>query len=328
MLRCMCQLQDCIVQVEEPVSIKGPFKFQINDPEGETLLRLSADKLDTAKTWVKTLHAVGLRIRGFRRLTAVTLPGWQPRQEAAVVQQGYSKSFASFGRALSGKWSSVTVPPNIAAAGDSIDSELSIRFNQPPHGLHHAGLQQQLHSGQAAEAAAAAAAAGQDSSSSGCQEVAEEISLRPRPSVGPPTAQLQYPVRHDVMSDEDDVMSLDDNAGQMNHLARLRQKCRTRWAKCRLSSKRERRRHTYNDAVAGAMPASAPGAARGADAAAGDGSSGSSSAAASQAGMSAGAGAAAAAPAPGLQGMSSHRRTLSAPIQKQVSWRYADLSWA
>lgn len=316
-------MQDCIVEVEEPTSIKGPFIFQISDPEGETLLRLSADKLGTAKTWVKTLHAVGLRVRGFRRLTAVSLPGWHPQHDAAAaaggIQQGLSKSFASFGRAISGRWSSVTLPSNVPAT-DSIDSELSInRVNIPGQGLHRA----ELRSG---DAAAAAAAVLQDSSS-GRQEGALGDALVQRPSVGPPAGaaaaaagqRVGLGLSGRVMSDDDDIITLeDDDVIQRSHLSRIRQKCKL--LKCRLP-RRKSRRHTVDIATAATVPASAPGAVGGTTAAAADGSSGSSSAAGSWDGISMAAAAAAAVPGFQRASGSRHRRTLSAPIQKQISWR-------
>lgn len=69
LLGCYYWLQDCYVEVELPVKSSGPFIFQIRDPNQELLLRLSADHLKIARSWVRTLAAAGLLIQGFERLS-------------------------------------------------------------------------------------------------------------------------------------------------------------------------------------------------------------------------------------------------------------------
>jgi hypothetical protein len=339
-IACM-HMQDCIVEVEEPTSVKGPFIFQIQDPEGETLIRLSADTLAVAKTWIKTLHAVGLRVRGFKHLTAVTQPGWHPRPQGLgqgpAPSAGFSNSLASFGRAFSSKWSSEP----LQNPANSFDSNLSLRVERPPHMLHHPQgavvYEEEAQEGAASEASAAAAAAaavGVAAEASGRKDTRTAVSLQQqqqqqgRRQVGDSAAGPSHPVSlgHGVTDSEDDMLSLDEeDPVQSNRLTRLRHKCR--WLRCKL----HHRVKCGNWGAAGPPGAafnSAPGAVGAAAGAAAAGSS--SAAAASQPGMAAAGGGgvgAAAAPAAvpgGLHrwGSSRHRRTISDPsLQKQVSWR-------
>lgn len=299
------------MEVEQPHSSKGPFIFRINDPDGETLLRLSADSLSTAKKWLKTLHTVGVRVRGFRRLAAVTVPGWQPQDsQGSQGTRSLGRSLTSFSRALSGRWSAVTVPSDGAAVGGSVDSELSMTLNRP------AGLYHQADDDADDDGGAAAV----DSRGSGGERkqtsFAEgEISLQQRPSVGPPLGQVPSVGAAagagvvgggggGTTTDEDDVLSSDEE--DVSRLSKLRRKYR--WIKDRLH---------YGG-----------GGGRAADGSSGVAVGAGSASALTAATVAAAAGSTAATPQ--LSASSSfrqigtgsrHRRTASAPLQKQVSWR-------
>jgi hypothetical protein len=47
-----------------------PLLLQIADPDNEMLLRLSADRLETAKAWVRALQAAGLYVQHLHRFTS------------------------------------------------------------------------------------------------------------------------------------------------------------------------------------------------------------------------------------------------------------------
>lgn len=307
--------------VEEPTSIRGPFIFQINDPDGETLLRLSADTLPTAKTWIRTLHAEGLRVRGFKRLLAVSAPGWQPQQQQGSVAEsgaGYSRSLgASLGRALSGRWSNAVLP----GTGNSLDSDLSIRRDYPQLGHSHADTlqQQQPHLQEMAAAATAAAAANSSSAVS-----TGTVSLQ-RPSVGPPAGQVQRgsdtrKTLGDVLSDEEVASS--DEGGEGNGLSRFG-KLRHRIRMMKYQAAHRLRRTSRHAAAAADMPLSAPGAVGARSGASTSGAVSADGGSDASRGMAAAAALAAAAPGFNGLGSTNHRRTASAPmgLQKEVSWR-------
>ncbi|KAF8061352.1 DGAT1-2 [Scenedesmus sp. PABB004] len=66
--RGVLELADCSVDVELPLHATGPFIFQIADPDGELLLRLSADRAADAAAWVSALQSAGLAVTGAERL--------------------------------------------------------------------------------------------------------------------------------------------------------------------------------------------------------------------------------------------------------------------
>jgi hypothetical protein len=71
---------------------------QIADPEGEMLLRLSADRLETAKAWVRALQAAGLYVQHLQRFTMHHGLGFGSAFETAQMASHRSAPH------LSGEW--------------------------------------------------------------------------------------------------------------------------------------------------------------------------------------------------------------------------------
>lgn len=111
-LCCLLALQDCYVDVELPIKSTGPFIFQIRDPNQELLLRLSADNLKTAKTWVRTLAAAGLAIQGFERFRITSVYqglNSSPSPNLELSSDGVARSAESTATGSAG------FPPTISA---------------------------------------------------------------------------------------------------------------------------------------------------------------------------------------------------------------------
>jgi hypothetical protein len=158
--------------------------LQIADPEGEMLLRLSADRLETAKAWVRALQAAGLFVQHLHRFTMHQGSGFgggfEPSQMASHRSAPHLSGEWNVGAAVGGQQGAASAAAAAAAAdqgdaggglglrqrllsfgralsfrpqspADSMDSDISVMRVRQQHATHKPPL---------GPAAAAAAAAG------------------------------------------------------------------------------------------------------------------------------------------------------------------------
>lgn len=205
-------MQDCYVEVELPVKSSGPFIFQIKDPNDELLLRLSADSLRTAKTWVRTLAAAGLLIQGFERLSASLYQGSKSGSAAGLSGEGLgSKDATSRGGLAQTHTAPVGWGSKLGRVLNSISSFKGIRSIDSSISIERLGDDKTA----AAAAKKAAASAPGSATVTSAPEV-QRIADKP-PTHSWATAASQKPQLRQLSDDGES----EDEVGKLQHLKRM-----------------------------------------------------------------------------------------------------------